>query len=143
MVNYTEKKNSFSAFRKKWRRMSSGMAEVVFHMPNIVKKSGFVQSLCNISKIIMLRIPFWPELHKEPRMSIPCFHSFNVTWNNMETAEIPLIRYTGVIKDTVVSPILPSVPVTHWCSKQLRCDGCGTLLEQSINFSVLVGPSFF
>lgn len=84
-----------------------------------------------------MRIPFWPELHEEPRISIPRFHNFNVGGSEIiwKLERIPSSITQGCIKDTVIAPMLPSGLVIHWCNRQLRCDGCGTLLEQSINFS--------
>lgn len=129
MGNYIEQKYSFSTFRTQW--MFSGFTEVILHTPNIVKNSGFVQSLYNISKIMRLRIPSWPELHKEPWISISHLHGFNVRWSEtiqkLEGLSSSITQ--GCTKDTVISPMLPSVPVIHWCNRQLRCDGCGTLLE--------------
>lgn len=58
--------------------MLSGFTEIILHTPNIVKKSGFVQLLYNISKIMRWRIPFLRELHKEPQMSTSDLHGFNV-----------------------------------------------------------------
>lgn len=140
MGNYIEQKYSFSTFRTQWRRMLSGFAEVMFHIPKIVKKSGFLQTLYNISKIIKLETHFdlsYIRNSECPYLVFRVFRWRKTVWKLQRL----FIHYPGVYQGHCdISHASKCHPL---CNRQLRCDGCGILLEQSINFSVLVGPSFF